>query len=57
MAFAVCRNHTATGGPSGLKLNSLRGSLWLPIEAAMDMRKVRGGRNFGWGKQMECVFH
>jgi Integrase len=53
MAFAVCRNHTATGGPSGLKLNSLRGSLWLHFEREMDMRKVGGGRNFGWGKQME----
>lgn len=53
MAFAVCRNHTATGGPSGLKLNSLRGSLWLYFEWEMDMRKVGGGRNFGWGKQME----
>jgi len=51
-AFVFCRNHTATGGPSGLKLNSSRGELWLPFELEMDVRKVGGGRNFGWGKQM-----
>ena len=47
-ALVVCRSHTATGGPSGLKLNSVRGSLWLQFEWEMDMGNVGDRQNVGW---------